>query len=695
MAFIVAGPASAVHDIGLFELDGDAINGSAPGSDWNSLANTIARAFIVDGHDPSDTTYFHQGGSKDIHDITDWRRTTNDEAPDKDEILDAFAAAYNHGGDLVVYFGADRFSNDGDSQIGFWFLQDEVTLSNGTFNGAHVAGDLLVLSDFTNGGDISTIKVFAWVGSGGSHGSLNLLGSGLDCTDASADDACATVNDADTGAPWAYTPKQGTPGTFPAGAFFEGGMNVSNLLSKPPCFATFLAETRTSQSEDARLKDFTIGSFETCPSKSGVKFEDINANGRRDSGEPGLAGWEIHLFGEGEHRHATTGSNGSYSFTGLPPGTYTVCETLKPGWLQSVPESGPDCNGHSGASGRGFLVTLGFGEHETGNDFGNFRPASKSGTKFHDLDADGVKDLGEPGLAGWEIHMFGSTAVGAFDLHTTTDATGAYKFEGLRPGTYTVCETVVAGWTQSSPSSGVDCSGHGGGFGYQVTLASGQNETGNDFGNFLGGETSGLKFSDLDGDGIQDPGEPGLAGWEIHLFGLDSTGQFVHLHTTTDSSGNYRFPALRPGTYTICETIPANWKQTFPAGGADCSAHGGGFGHVVTLASGQSIVGNTLGNVVTPAVLGEKIKSPQALPEALPRQLPRTGGTYPALAIWGLALLGAGWTLASRRSIRLSADGPTSLEMPITAPANVRPISGPAKRAWPRWLRGPPQRAGP
>ncbi len=45
-------------------------------------------------------------------------------------------------------------------------------------------------------------------------------------------------------------------------------------------------------------------------------------------------------------------------------------------------------------------------------DFGNYRPVSISGRKFEDLDGDGVKDAGEPGLVGWTIEL--APAIGPF-----------------------------------------------------------------------------------------------------------------------------------------------------------------------------------------------------------------------------------------------------------------------------------------
>jgi hypothetical protein len=60
---------------------------------------------------------------------------------------------------------------------------------------------------------------------------------------------------------------------------------------------------------------------------TGVKWNDLNGNGVRDPGEPGLAGWTIHVFTiepAVEHVHVLTGLDGTYSIGDLPPGTYDV-----------------------------------------------------------------------------------------------------------------------------------------------------------------------------------------------------------------------------------------------------------------------------------------------------------------------------------------------------------------------------------
>ena len=76
---------------------------------------------------------------------------------------------------------------------------------------------------------------------------------------------------------------------------------------------------------------------------SGVKWLDANANGVRDSGEPGLAGWTIYLDQnrngqrDGGEPFTVTNAGGNYSFTGLAAGFYVVAEEQHPGWTQTFP----------------------------------------------------------------------------------------------------------------------------------------------------------------------------------------------------------------------------------------------------------------------------------------------------------------------------------------------------------------------
>ncbi len=76
---------------------------------------------------------------------------------------------------------------------------------------------------------------------------------------------------------------------------------------------------------------------------SGAVFNDLNADGVKNTGESGQSGWTVYLDADGNGQLGTgetstiTAANGSYSFSGLAAGTYTVAEVQQLGWQQTSP----------------------------------------------------------------------------------------------------------------------------------------------------------------------------------------------------------------------------------------------------------------------------------------------------------------------------------------------------------------------
>ncbi len=75
-----------------------------------------------------------------------------------------------------------------------------------------------------------------------------------------------------------------------------------------------------------------------CPTTgtiSGQKYNDLNRNGKKDPGEPGLQGWVIKLMLDPADTivaTTTTDASGNYTFSNVAPGTYDVREKHKNGW---------------------------------------------------------------------------------------------------------------------------------------------------------------------------------------------------------------------------------------------------------------------------------------------------------------------------------------------------------------------------
>ncbi len=70
---------------------------------------------------------------------------------------------------------------------------------------------------------------------------------------------------------------------------------------------------------------------------------------------------------------------------------------------------------------------------------------------------------------------------------------------------------------------------------------------------------------------------PGLQGWCVTVSGP------VSATAVTDASGNYLFPGLPAGTYTVCEAVQSGWHETFPTSGPACAT---GFGWTIDVKDG-------------------------------------------------------------------------------------------------------------
>jgi len=69
------------------------------------------------------------------------------------------------------------------------------------------------------------------------------------------------------------------------------------------------------------------------------------------------------------------------------------------------------------------------------------------------------------------------------------------------------------------------------------------------------------KFNDLDHDGVQDPFEPGLAGWTINL-----SDPNMNLTQIVTNSGGTTCTGIQAGLqYVAFETLQIGWTQSFPA----------------------------------------------------------------------------------------------------------------------------------
>jgi uncharacterized repeat protein (TIGR01451 family) len=307
-------------------------------------------------------------------------------------------------------------------------------------------------------------------------------------------------------------------------------------------------------------------------------WQDTDADGLQDEGEPPIAGVVVNLYvdvngdgywdaGDAYYATDTTGANGLYEFTSLPAGNYVVWidpsnfqsgGTLANFSLTYDPDgytpgaSYPPCGGSSVDCDNQSGVSLAPGQVDRSQDYG-YRPLGVIGDYvWMDLDGDGVQDVDELGIGGVTVWLYsGVTLVGT----TQTNVYGYYSFVNRAAGTYTVRidpTTLPAGVAQTyDPDGTLDSQ-------TTVTLPAGGSILTADFGYRGTNSVSGSAYRDLNDNAVQDVGEtttyPGVT---IYLWycGADnvcgSGDDKFYASMQSDANGDYSFTHLPDGRYRV------------------------------------------------------------------------------------------------------------------------------------------------
>ncbi|MDD5392158.1 MAG: IPTL-CTERM sorting domain-containing protein [Thiothrix sp.] len=353
---------------------------------------------------------------------------------------------------------------------------------------------------------------------------------------------------------------------------------------------------------------------------------DTNGDGIQDGTEKGLAAAKITLTDSAGHAvndkdgqpvaAQTTAADGAYKFTNLNDGDYIVTVEPPAGYYLTlggidVDDDASDTDSNcrvnplnSTIETHPFTLTAGTepgtdGDDANGDmtvDCGFYGPVSLGNKIWLDSDADGQQDSAEAGIEGAVITLFdadGTTP--ATDINgkavapVTTDVTGNYLFDNLKPGDYVVKVKPQDGYSLTKGGADADddtsdkdsnCKVAGSEFMTPaVTLSpgsepgtkvDGDDESRNstlDCGFFRAVSLGQRVWIDLDANGKQDAGEPGVPGATVTL--LDASGKpatdlygKVVAPQTTDADGNYLFGSLSEGSYLIKVTPPPGYAPT-------------------------------------------------------------------------------------------------------------------------------------
>ncbi|MEO6808100.1 MAG: SdrD B-like domain-containing protein, partial [Isosphaeraceae bacterium] len=360
--------------------------------------------------------------------------------------------------------------------------------------------------------------------------------------------------------------------------------NVTVATSQTGTYENSATVSVPGTPSDSDLSHYTNPTSTTPPTPttgtiSGTKFLDVTGNGVSDDDTP-LAGTRIYLDLNNDgtlnnnEPSMTTGLDGSYSFTGLTPGTYIVREVVTTDYVRTGP-----------ALSDNYTVTLGAGNESTDNDFTNaetcdevlqsysFKVIRPDGSSFTTSNLRGKVPQGSTVQVTFTIpsnaqaHPYtlvsytapeGTFVAGHASQQVIFDqATGTFQ-----PGqTYTLTVQVPNSYFQVDFVCGqaIDQLGPAGSnifYTPQNRLISADNGGTRASGT---GSLSGFVYVDINNNGQVDYGEGGIKNVPLTLTGTDYLGNSVIMTTTTDGDGFYKFSGLQPGKYAIAETQPASY----------------------------------------------------------------------------------------------------------------------------------------
>ena len=212
----------------------------------------------------------------------------------------------------------------------------------------------------------------------------------------------------------------------------------------------------------------------------GTVFLDRDGDAVFDAAEVGQSGWTVYVdlnnnsqLDPGEP-NTVSQADGTYNLGArLLPGTYLIREIVQAGWRQTLPGPLNDfAHRVTVSTSLDVFRNLNFGNRPV--------PGSASGIKYNDLDGDGQRDPGEPGIQGIVIYadVNNDGRIGIGEPGSITDSQGRFQINNIDPGIVIIREVPQPGFVQTQP----DPAGPNGG-GISVFIVGGSVTQGLLFGN--------------------------------------------------------------------------------------------------------------------------------------------------------------------------------------------------------------------
>lgn len=325
-------------------------------------------------------------------------------------------------------------------------------------------------------------------------------------------------------------------------------------------------------------------------------WHDLNYNGLQDTGEPGVDNVQVTLLSNPDGDAACTSGDevpqgvattvgGQYLFEDLFAGNYCVQFALPDPFcdfgdvqftLQNVGGDDSIDSDVDPATGRTGNITLANNDTDLTWDAGVFCPAVLGDRFWDDSDnPDGIQGdpADEPGIEGVTVSLYVCDAVngtpsGTPVASTLTDVDGIYSFV-VDPGVYDIefvipPALVASGYSFTLPNQGSDPALDSdvdpatGRTGCVIEMDSNEDDPTWDGGAFVTPAGLGDRlWDDLNFNGIQDGGEPGIPGVTVRLLenpdgdASCTSGDESEIDSQTTVAGNYLFEDLLTGNYCV------------------------------------------------------------------------------------------------------------------------------------------------
>ena len=312
----------------------------------------------------------------------------------------------------------------------------------------------------------------------------------------------------------------------------------------------------------AEVQDLGFGVL-TQGTISGVLWNDADYDGMMQADEDGLRGATVTLLDENGSEVASTSTirSGEFAFAQLMPGHYSLRVDLPQDYVFTTGGGDSLAGNEAGCSATVELGELAMGGSISNLCLGALKPAAVGGVVWMDQDDDGRRQNGDAGVSGVRaVLTMTSGADAGKQYETRTDASGAYTFASVMPGTAEITYELEHGQAFARNASGtkrvssVKMANALHATTAQFALSSGEVKADIDVGVVGVGEIRGRIWEDAKYNGKQDRSERGVAGATVTL--MEAVSGKPAASAQTDENGEYVIGFARKGEYTVRVTLP-------------------------------------------------------------------------------------------------------------------------------------------